>query len=431
MYRYKTVPPMELLFWFRKSRAEAQQGRGKKQFGMLVVELTVGPDRFGPRSTGIRCFRDEWHPDLKKFRGPRAELLTEKLADFEARLRHAKKTVDVSSAPVTPQAVWGAYLQSVNTHEKPTETRTVGTLWDECLAHQRQQVRAGELEQKTVDAYQTRRNVWRRYVVSELAGQDTPADEFDTDEFEAFALYLSRYRQPGGKPYRQTHRALMLQEVKRVLRWGIRKRYVSAERLKYVTVEAGTVPDPEVLTYRQYDQLRAVFLDWWMSERGSTRCKALHAFLVACEIGTHFADYFQIGDDDLRGDSEGRVYLERVRRKTKRFESRFRVYLSAYCQELVDLAGGWIELPRFSSDPYRGAKIVNAALKEAGAVAGLPFPLTFSVARNTYLSRLEQRGATDSVLARSAGWKAGSVGQLRGRYIRALDEDLLKYQIPE
>lgn len=399
--QHRPIPPMELKIWFRKSR----QKTGGPATGQLCVELKAGGQSFGPRSLPITALRKWWNPQRGQFSGPEAERLNAELDFHRSELRTAKSIVEAGVR--TGQAAGGFVLPAVwQTYQRMQETGsaalplpppppTVDAIWAGYEKEMVERLSAGTVAEKTLVA---RRKQWNRWM--DFCGEAMPITELTPAVLHAYRHWFRVQKTTDNSPYSVNYINHCLTLVKslslRAHRLGHTATYLlSGEKLAWQQPD-----DPETLTDEQIQRLRALRVE--LRETGRVALyRAISAFLFGLETGTHFTDYWHTTADDLKTDEKGTLYIQRRREKT---DQQYRVYLSDYAATLLKDFGGVAGLPRIGRNYDSALPMINRYLKDIQKLAEIPFNLCYSTGRDTFYTRLEERGAKTKTLLVSMGW---------------------------
>ncbi|MEZ0484277.1 hypothetical protein [Fibrella aquatica] len=369
---------MALLFWFRKSTQNEEEGN-------LQMRLTYNAQREELGSTHIQCKKSQWDQENQCFKGKSvwAQEQNIKLTKLTKRIDTLTENLERDGHELNAALIKDFFKLQHRPSGQPgagiVHRRTLFTFPDLVLFHTEHQTKRFKLDkisQATLDIQANYAANINEYLVL-IKRDKLPATSMNDEFMEDLELHLSEVEEFGG-PHIEKH----LKFVKQVMKWCCARQLIKRNPIaEYVVESNDEEPDTTHLTITELQRLIDFNFHALVAEgkmhmiTANTLSAERDAFVFNCFTGMHHCDYtnklFRIERD------QSDVYwLTGKRQKTgKEF---FLKLLEPAVAILLQYGGDLADLPAKSNQRR------NDSLKFIAVHVELPYNLSTKIARKTF-----------------------------------------------
>jgi hypothetical protein len=414
MYKYhRPDDTLEVRFSFRAARIKRtvllNTPTAKPDYdGSITVSLTIGPNQYGPYSTGIKTFYEVW-ANRQFGNAPRdSRDLIRNLGMYQAKLEAAHETLLRMEQPIDGQTI----MNMVKTDDPAGRLITLQRVYQEFMAAKREMVVADQrkrsLDQIAPATYETYPKRWEMIYafLVHIKRQQMPIRgimySFATDLKE----WLNKQRKPDGDHYNPATINKVISLLKQLMSYALTKGYVGFNAVGDFACRGGSVANPKPLTKEQLDDLEACPLPYLLRH-------ICDSWLVAGELCLHYSDYMQLPDMKFITQSEIQ-FIQHPRSKQQGSNLIQTVNITDRAKRLLEKWGGPQGLY------YRHSGVFSNALKQIAKEADLRdeegklIGLQFGQGRDSGITQRAIDGANGIQLSKIAGWSKPAYAE---RYI--------------
>lgn len=377
--------------------------------GTVYVRLTIGLNKFGPYSTGIKTLHSVWADRANSPVPFESKALAKELMDYQARCELAHETLLRLEQPIDGQAL----MNLVRSDEPGGNLITLAQVYKEFMNSRREMVvkeqskrSIDEISLATYETYPKRWSLIQGYLVH-INRTKLPVRAVLYSTATDMKEWLRKQRKPDGERYSAATVNKVISLFKMLMGYALSKGYVGFNAIRDFSCRGGSVANPKPLTKEQLDDLETCPLPHHLRH-------ICDSWLVAAELCLHYSDYMKLPTIKIRT-SKGMDYIQHPRSKQQGGSNlKQTVNITDRARRIINKWGG------FEGLIYRHSSVFSKGLKEIAEEADLRdengklIGLQFGQGRDTGLTQRVLDGANGIQLSHIAGWANPSVAN---RYV--------------
>ncbi len=359
---------MTVLFWIRKNKANTNN------IAAIYCRITVNGQRSTDFSTNILIDTKYW--DSKKQKIKNDDSKQNQLSTIRQRIVSLHVDLEMKDIPVTAELIKDIYTKKAVT----TQKKTIQVLSEEFFVNEKN---SGKQLAETIRRYKVRLGPVYDFL-SEKKTKELTISEITpqlADELTDWLLYT--------KKYNPNYTIKIIQILKQVFQFAIKKRYVVNNPFAFIKIKAKQKP----LIVLSKDELQAIMQHQFAAIRLQ---QVADLFLLQCFTGMAYVDLMNF--DKKEHLQNGFICINRQKSETESL-------IPVLPQTTQILEKYNYKIPDISNQKY------NAYIKEVAEITGIEKPLTTHVGRKTCGSILLNEGVSIEVVSRILGHRDTKITQ--------------------